>query len=424
MRPVLWIALLCACAAQAAPNVLLLSVDTLRADFLGCYGSEWDLTPNLDSLAEKSLVFDDAVCETPLTGPSFAAMMTSRYPRMVGATRNGMRISDDARVVAEQFHEAGYFTFAVQSNWTLRGRLCGLDRGFERYDDKLDQRRWGFYKGERRAEEVTAAALQILRERPEDRPFFAWVHYSDPHAPYRYRSEYSPITRGLRNMNRSERVRVKYACEVAYTDTHIGKLLQALPEGTHIFFVADHGESLYEHDYLGHGRYLYQTCLHIPMMIYRPGRAPGRTDQPAQVMDTGPTLLALAGLNPWNSMLGRNLLGDPLPSDRPRFMETYGGAVPRLPGAKALLRHTSPTHQAVLKEGWKLIQPQSGIPELYFLPDDPGESRNVLHGNESKLAELRDLLALWNKSHPRGAENAAELSNEDIEALQALGYIE
>lgn len=418
------IVLLFALAAGASPNVVLLSVDTLRADFLGCYGCPWDISPNIDRLAEASLVLDNACCEIPLTGPSFAAMFTSRYPRMVGVTRNGMRVAGDARLFTELFREAGYYTFAVQSNWTLRAHMSGLDRGFDLYEDALDRRRWGVFNGERAAEEVTETALKALRERPADKPFFAWIHYSDPHGPYRYHAEHSPVKKGLRGMDRTERARVKYASEVAYADHHIGRLLEALPEDTRILFVADHGESLYEHDYLGHGRYLYQDSVHVPFMIHAPGAAPGRTALPAQIMDVGPTLLTLAGLPHAEFALGKCVLSDTIPPDRPRFIETYGGAVPHIPGAKVLLKHTSPVYQAVFRDGWKLIRPEDRPPALYYVPDDPGETRPVRQNITERVEKLGELLDRWNTAHPRGSENAAELMKEDVEALQALGYVE
>lgn len=420
----IWTVLLCACAVGGAPNVVLLSVDTLRADFLGCYGCPWDISPNIDRLAEQSLIFDDACCETPLTAPSFSAMFTSRYPRMVGVIRNGMGVAGNVEVVTESIHDAGYYTFAVQSNWTLKGRLSGLNRGFDRYDDDLEHRRWGIFNGERRAEAVTESALKLLRERPRDKPFFAWVHYSDPHGPYRYNSKYSPVRRGLRDMNRTDRVRVKYASEVAYTDHHIGLLLEALPENTNILFVADHGESLYDHGYLGHGRDLHQPGLHIPLFIHAPEMAPGRSSLPVEALDVGPTLLGLAGLPAAKFALGVNVMEYRDLKDRPRFMETYGGAVPRLPGAETFLRQTSPVFQAVVWQGWKLIRPKDRDGVLYHLSEDPGELRNVRHKNPEKFKELDGLLDQWNNAHPRGVENASEMTDEDLEALKALGYVE
>ena len=422
-RLIIGLVFLCTCAAGDMPNVVLLSVDTLRADFLGCYGCPWDISPNIDKLAAESLVFDNACCETPLTAPSFSAMFTSQYPRMVGVIRNGMGIAESTEVITECFHKAGYFTCAVQSNWTLKGRLSGLDKGFDRYDDTLDDRRWGIFNGERRAEDVTCAALEMLHNRPQDKSFFAWIHYSDPHAPYHYNTGHSPVGRGLRNMDRTERARVKYASEVAYTDHHIGILLKALPANTKILFVADHGESLYEHGYLGHGRNLYQESAHIPFFIHAPEMSPGRSSLPVGAIDVGPTLLGLAGLPAAGFALGHDLTRENVAKDRPRFMETYGGAVPRFPGAKMFLRNTSPAYQSIIQDGWKLIRSEGGTASLYYLPDDRGELKNLRAMHPDKFRECNENLNRWNSAHPREKEATAELTTDDLEALKSLGYL-
>ncbi|HNT88169.1 MAG TPA: sulfatase-like hydrolase/transferase, partial [Candidatus Hydrogenedentes bacterium] len=147
-------ALLYSALLGTAPNVVLLSVDTLRADFLGCYGCPYPTSPHVDRLAAESLVFDDAVCEVPLTAPSMSSMLASRYPRMIGMTRNGLRLPAGIQTVAQEFQNAGYFTFCVQSNWTLKTKLSHIDRGFDVYDDHFHQKRWGILKGERSADEV------------------------------------------------------------------------------------------------------------------------------------------------------------------------------------------------------------------------------------------------------------------------------
>ena len=420
------IAVLCVglSAVAGPPNLVLLSVDTLRADFLGCYGCEWDISPHVDALAETAFLYDNVQCEIPLTAPSFAAMFTSRYPRMVGVTRNGLKIDDNVPVITERIRSAGYHTFAVQSNWTLKGKLCGLNRGFAVYDDDYEARRWGFYKGERDAEDVARIALELLEQRPPDTPFFAWIHFSDPHAPYQYHRTFSPVKKSLYKMDRRERVRVKYASEVAYADHYIGKVLAALPDNTIVFFVADHGESLYEHGYLGHGRNLHQACMRVPMMIRAPGIAPGRNHIPIATMDVGSTILALLELQTIPGMLGYNIMAESIPIDRTRFMETYGGAVPGLPGMKLLLEATSPTYQSVIQEGYKLICPDDRPPALYYLPDDPGEKRNLAGHKPDTVTALEALLSSWDENCGKGTGTAADLLEEDREALKSLGYIE
>ena len=159
-------------AADAAPNVVLLSVDTLRADRLGAYGYPLPTSPQLDAFAAAALLFEDAVCEVPLTGPSMGSMLSSRFPRMTGTTRNGLRMPSSVPLVQEQFQAAGYHTFCVQSNWTLKDKLSGLARGFDVYDDGFRKKRWGFMKAERDGDEVTRLALEYLESRPGDQPFF------------------------------------------------------------------------------------------------------------------------------------------------------------------------------------------------------------------------------------------------------------
>jgi arylsulfatase A-like enzyme len=408
----------------AATNVVLLSVDTLRADYLGCYGYPRNTSPGLDQFAKEGLLFEDCVCEVPLTNPSFGAMLSSLYPRMTGTTKNGLKMPESVPLATELFKTAGYQTWCVQSNWTLKGKLCRLDRGFDVYRDDFTKRRWGFMSGERDAQDVTDTALEVLKTRDPDQPFFFWVHYSDPHAPYKFHKAFNPWGRRPLPLNMHERVRAKYASEVAYTDYHIARFLRELPrDNTVVAFVADHGESLYEHNYLGHGRRIYRTNLHVPLIIRGPGITPGRTSRPACVLDMAPTLLALAGLAPAPAMLGRNLLDLGPSAVSTRFVETYGGAVPRLPGVKAWLADRGPMRRGVIHEGWKLIRGGDG-PELYYLPDDPKEECNLASRLRDRVEELTDLIKTWNEQCPRGHARRANLDEEDVQALKSLGYLE
>lgn len=408
----------------AAPDIVLISVDTLRTDRLGCYGYALNTTPHLDAFAKECLLFENCVTEVPLTAPAFGAMMTSRYPRMNGAHRNGMPLPPDVPTLAEQFAAAGYETICVQSNWTLKAPLCGLARGFERYDDAFHKKRWGLLKSERYADEVTELALACLRERDRGRPLFAWFHYSDPHAPYRFHERFNPARRALWKMDKIAKTRARYDSEVAYTDHHIGRLLEALPrQNTFVVFVADHGESLYEHDYLGHGRRIYQDNVSIPLMLRGPGIVPGRSKAPARGIDLAPTLLGLAELPRPEGMLGLDLLRDEVPSDRARVIETYGGAIPNLPGAHSLMASRPPMRQGVLVGKWKLILDGSRA-ELYNLATDPWELEDLTRKQEARVAQLRAIIEEWDAATEKGAAEAAELSTEDIEALKGLGYVQ
>ncbi|MBI4558958.1 MAG: sulfatase [Candidatus Hydrogenedentes bacterium] len=408
----------------AVPNVVLISVDTLRADRLGSYGYPRPTSPNLDRFAQESLVFDNCVCEVPLTGPSFGAIFTSLCPRMVGMTRNGLALPREVPTVTERFRDAGYYTFCVQSNWTLKAKLCGLECGFDVYDDGFHRRRWGVLKSERYADEVSDRALELLATRDPQRPFFAWIHYSDPHAPYRQHRDFDPSHDAFKGGDKIRRVNRSYDSEVAYTDYHVNRVLSALPtEDTYVVFLSDHGESLYEHNYLGHGRRVYQYEVRIPLMIRGPGIEPGRSDIPARGLDLAPTLSGLAGLTSLSGGLGLDLLHGVVARDRPRVIETYGGAVPKVPGMKALMAGRRPMRQAVLLEGWKLIV-NGNETELYRLTDDPEELQD-LAPREPDLAErLHRLITEWDQRIPRRHGEAAALSEEDFRALKSLGYLE
>ena len=226
-------------STMAIPDVFFVSMDTLRADRLGSYGCSQGASPALDAFSADALVFEDCLSEIPLTGPSFCSMMTSQYPRALGVTQNGVRISESVPTVVEQFRKAGYQTFCIQSNWPLRANLCGLNRGFDAYDDGFEYKRSGSPVGERYADEVTDLAIEAVRKRDPARPLFCWVHYSDPHAPYRFHKDFNPGNRQLLGLDRVGQTRVKYDSEVAFADHHIGRLLAAISnENTFIFLVA------------------------------------------------------------------------------------------------------------------------------------------------------------------------------------------
>jgi arylsulfatase A-like enzyme len=411
-------------ASISAPNVVFISVDTLRADHLGFYGHPVPASPNLDRLAADSLVFDDTVCEIPLTGPSFAAMMTSRFPRAVGVTRNGIRLPEDVPTAAELFAAAGYETVCVTSNWTLKAKLSGLDRGFEAYDDGFRKRRWIILKTERDAGEVSDLAIRTLQSRDPSRPLFAWFHYSDPHAPYTLRDGFEVSTLADYPGDPGAAEKVRYDSEIAYTDAQIQRVLDALPpDPTFVVFAGDHGESLREHGYLGHGRRIYQNNLRIPFLVHGPGVTPGRNAAPARGIDVAPTLLSLAGLDPAPGMAGEALLRQQPGLERLRVVETYGGAVFNLPGAKEIMESAGPDWQAVVFEGWKLIEGHNDT-ELYYLPDDPDELVNLAAGNRERVTRLRRIIDSWTAAVTPAGANAAELSGEDVQALRSLGYVD
>ena len=234
---------------------------------------------------------------------------------------------------------------------------------------------------------------------------------------------FNPSGKKLRGAKKVESVRIRYDSEVAYTDGEIGRLLGGLPDNTAVLFVGDHGESLFEHDYLGHGRRIYQASLHIPLIIRAPGLTGGRRSTPVRGIDVGPTLLGLAGLANAPGMLGRDILGETPSELAPRIVETYGGAVPKVPGVRALMANAEPMWQTIIDGGWKLIV-NGRRTELYHLAEDPGELENRATEEGERVEMLRGLLGEWDRLTERGIGGGAELDDADLEALQSLGYID
>lgn len=351
-------------------------------------------------------------------------MFTGRHARSIGMTRNGLRLRPDVPTVAEAFQVAGYHTVAVQSNWTAKAHLSGLDRGFDVYDDDFRDGRWGPLKSERAGDDVTRRALALLAERPADRPLFAWFHFSDPHAPYVLHPGHTPSGKPKRFTRRARRVGQHYDSEVAFTDAMIGKMLAALPDGATVVFLGDHGESLYEHDYLGHGRKLYHNTLRVPLIMRGPGVEPGVSGVPVAGIDLATTLLGLAGLAPLAGSLGVDVLNAPPSPDRARIAEAYRGAVPNLPfGLRGWMAGRGPIKQAVVRDGWKLIATGKRN-ELYRLDDDPGELKNLHLRERERVAELRALLEAWDKATELRDEPQQPLDEADLEALRSLGYLD
>ncbi len=406
-------------------NILLLSVDTLRADHLSCYGYEYPTSPNIDKLAEKGIVFDNCIAEVPLTCPSFSSMFTSKFPRTIGVTRNGLGISEDDISITELLKDNGYFTFCVQSNWTLKAKLSGLKKGFDIYDDDFHVKRWGIFSSERIADEVTQKCIDIIKKLPKDKPFFGWVHYSDPHAPYHFRKRYNVHheEKGRNNERRYKTVK-SYDSEIRFTDEQIGILLKHIPENTAIIFVADHGESLYEHNYLGHGRKLYQNEVRIPLIIVSPKVKSGRTGMPVRGIDIGPTILGIANIQKCKSMLGMDVLNENINKERIRVIETYGGAVPKIPILRSLMKKSGPIMQAVIVENWKLIV-KDNRKELYNIIEDPEEINNIAKKYPEKVLELHNIIKRWSIHTPVNTKkDGRKLSDEDLEVLRSMGYLE
>jgi arylsulfatase A-like enzyme/Flp pilus assembly protein TadD len=402
-------------APAARPNVLLVTIDTLRADHLGCYGRAAAVTPTLDTLAGRGVRFATAVAHVPLTGPSHVSILTGRTPLRHGFRDNGgYVIPAEAKTAADDFRQAGYRTAAFVSGFPLDRRF-GFDRGFETYDDHLprgnDPRRTPYV--ERFADATTDAALRWLAApAPGASPFFLWVHYYDPHAPYEPPG-------ALAEQFRSS----PYDGEIAFVDSQLARLLAAL-EGqgqlarTLVLVTADHGESLGEHGEGTHGLFVYDATLRVPWIMSGPGLAAGRVATTvARGIDVLPTLLDYAGLAPapgaFAFIEGRSLR----PAAEGREMADAPAYAESLYAEREF--GWAPLH-AWRTARFKLID--APRPELYDLDADAGEKTNRVAELSDRAAELRRPLQAALSAAPAPAA-AASIDPETAARLAALGYV-
>jgi choline-sulfatase len=394
-------------APRPRPHVLLITIDTLRADRLGCYGRAQAATPAIDGLAGEGLLFRRAYTPVPLTLPAHATLLTGLEPAAHGLLDNGMVARElGAPTLGERLQAAGYDTAAFVAAHVLN-RIFGLDRGFALYDDgpAEAEESEGFFHGVADARGRVDAALAWLR-RPRARPFFLWVHLFDVHAPH------------VAPPGFAERFPDAYDGEVAYVDSQVARLLRALDtmgvaRDTLVIVTADHGESLGEHGEETHGLLLYDATLRVPLVLRLPGRVPrgATSERVVGLADVAPTVLALTGLPPNARAHGVGLLEEPKAA-RPLWAASEYPA--RQYGWAAL--------RALRSDGVKYIE--APRPELYDLASDAGELRNL-------APERADLVATWSArlreterslAALRTAEGPAEADAETRERLAALGY--
>lgn len=432
---VLAVALACG-DASPRPHVLLVTVDTLRADRLGAYGYTRPTSPNLDRLAREGALFEVAYAPTGATGPSHATLFTSRYPLAHRVERNGLVLPPSERTLAELLHEAGYETAAFVSSYPVTRRY-GLDQGFSHYDesfdtesDTLELEEWSGERVEgafdRRGRATLRAARAWLEQRDARERLFLWVHLFDPHDPYVAPPRFA---RPFLASGQDERARAGalYDAEIAYTDAVLGRLVEAFEawagQGSTLLVVtADHGEGLWDHGWRMHNRYLYEEETRVPLVWRWPGRIPAglRIGQPVHLADVAPTLLGLLGIPRDGLPLeGRDLApvlqGDAAANgERPIWLQ--GPDYDPAWGPRFALRVGD----------WKLIEWHSGRHELYDLRVDPGERHDLARREPQVRRQLSAQLSHWRDGQAavRGPERIERLEARDREALRALGYLD
>jgi arylsulfatase A-like enzyme/Tfp pilus assembly protein PilF len=399
--------------AKEQYNVVLITVDTIRADRLGCYGFQDIQTPNIDALAASGTLFLDGTAHVPLTLPSHTSIHTGHFPSFHGIHDNGgFYVSKSQTTLAELFKQKGFATGAFVGAYVLDS-IWGLDQGFDTYSDNFEiskQKRFSLGSVQRKGDDVLKNALDWLGKNKEKR-FFLWTHFYDPHTPYEPPKEYE--------MQYPDR---PYVGEIAYTDSVIGKLLDYLDqnqlrEKTIILLTGDHGESLGEHDESTHAIFIYDSTLRVPMILAAPEKfiRGKRIQQQARSIDIAPTLLQLAGIPVPEDVQGRSLLhliwNEQSPSTV-SYAEAYYSQY-HYGWSRLLSLRTSE---------YKYIDAPK--PELYALKSDPGETQNVYDSKREIAKRMKSqLIQIENEKQHDAAMRPGAVDAEVHEKLAALGYV-
>jgi arylsulfatase A-like enzyme len=447
-----------ACADQAreagdgdAPaGVVLIVVDTLRADHLGTYGSPLGLTPALDGVADRGVVFEQAIAPSSWTRSTMASLFTSRYPSSLGVLGREDALAPAALTLAEVLRDAGRMqTLGVITNQNA-GRPFGFDQGFDRFEVPELTAGYPHDAQIHIAEGVTRRALHLLDDRVSGLPFFLFMLYIDPHDPYlphpdlvgegppgrfdgsrRQLAQLDRMPPGQRTANDLARIRHLYAGEVNYCDRWIGELLagleqRGLRDEVLLVVTADHGEGLWDHGHRAHGRHLYEELVRVPLILDPPGSAAEgrRVSQPVSLLDVAPTILAAFGIPPPKDYRGSDLAplarGETSPARRPAVVYTE-------------LDVDDDDLEALRRGDTKLIRHRSsrgerGAPELYDLAADPDERHDQAAGHPVLLASMEsalDRLSARVLAEATAAHRVAldSLDEESARGLRALGYL-
>ena len=395
-------------------SVLLITLDTTRADHLSCYSSRGAKTPNLDALAARGVRFTHATAQVPLTLPSHACIMTGSYP-MVHKLRDmgGFVLGKSHPTLASLMQSAGFATAAFVGSRVV-AKHFGLSHGFDTYDDDMGaEKEEGKLPGvfpERRAGVVTDRALDWLKQNGQ-RKFFLWAHYYDPHQPYDPPEPY-----------KHQYAKSLYDGEIAYMDEQVGRLLEGLDQlgitsRTLVIALGDHGESLGEHGEATHGIFLYDATLHIPLLVAGPEVPRGRMiDDQVRSIDLHPTVMEFLNLQPSPEAQGVSLWPLMRQGTHVRSNYSYGETLyPRTYMRWSELR-------AMRTDDWKFIL--APHPELYNLQRDPGEMQNLIANNPAEADQLQK--KIWEAA---GTESKTEtvtavpVDEQTRQELESLGYI-
>jgi choline-sulfatase len=394
------------------PPVILISIDTLRADHLSAYGYRKIATPNIDSFAQQGTIFTEVNSQIPLTLPSHTSLFTSTYPFENGIEENAVVVPSSAVTLASILRSHGYQTAAfIGSN--MLDRRFGLDNGFDEYDSPFGAAPStgpanAYSTRSRRDGALVLRAASAYLAAHRDRPVFVFIHLFDLHTPYR---------RSLAQ-DSSEPETAGYDAELAYIDQILGRFQQSFKQNdwwrkSLVVLLADHGESLGDHGELSHGYFIYQSTLHVPLIVHWPEgapRQPERIAQPAGLIDVAPTILDALHFPAPPSFSGVSLLE--ANAARPVFSESvYARDSFRWAALRSL--RIGP---------WKYVE--APHPELFNVEKDPGESANAVRANSAQAAALRSELSRLMARHARaGPDPVRDTSDAARKSLGSLGYL-
>jgi len=396
-------------SAQVRPNILLISIDTLRADHLGCYGDPRPISPSIDALAEKSILFEKVVTPVPLTLPAHSSMMTGTIPPCHGVHDNtDNRLAASNLTLAEILKTNRYSTAAVVASYVLDSKT-GMDQGFETYLDEYEVLlKEGLDIG-RRADETTRLAAEWLEEHANEK-FFLFVHYFDPHSPY---DPPEPFAAAFPDD--------PYSGEVAYTDHAVGRLLQRLKDldlydSALLIVTADHGEMLGEHGEMEHGFFIYESAIRVPLIVKLPGQQEGRRiTASVSLVDIAPTVCAYLGLPALSRVQGEDLSGcftgrAKAIGDRPLYCESF-----------YTTRYWGHSLLGVVAGAWKYIR--TTRPELYDIERDPRESDSLVDAEPERARALDEVLEGVLKTQSEQARTVGVVADPDRRRrIESLGY--
>jgi arylsulfatase A-like enzyme/Tfp pilus assembly protein PilF len=397
--------------AASSLNVVVVTLDTTRADRLGCYGFKGIETPNLDALARDGVVFENETATVPLTLPSHSSIFTGLVPPHHGVRDNGgFVLAESKTTLAERLKAAGYTTGAFVAAWVLEGRW-GLNQGFDHYGDQFELSKYKVLSlgtVQKPGDEVMDEALAWL-EGVKTKKFFTWVHLYDPHTPYEPPEPFKSRYPGQ-----------PYLGEIAYADKVVGRLVDWLRENdilgkTLIVVTGDHGESLGEHGEAAHSYFIYDSTTRVPLIVRTPWGLQGRVKAQTSAVDIFPTILDLVGLPAEPGIDGKSaarLLFDPgAPEARVAYSETY---FPRY--------HFGWQHLRSLRDGaWQFVE--APTPELYDLEHDPAELNNIYKANSRRGEAMRQQLQALAGGGVQKAPEKQKLDPDTLQRLAALGYV-